>query len=425
MVAPWLAIPAAHAADAVPAPSDSAGPALGTPLQQVTRLPVDGEPKEMPLAEAAPLPANAPAAREADVARTTPSMPRVTSSPLASAESNAERSEQMEQVARQADRQTRHGLELAGRGAHFAARAEFLGALRLLAEGLDNDRRTSMHGRALAAALTALKEAEDFLPGSPRLESGRDVAGLIAAHATPVLKSAAGDVPPMTALRCHLTFAQEQLAVAAGHEVAGSMALRSLGKLHEALAASKTTLEPAAQSKAMVFYQAALLVYPANSMAANDLGVLLARAGNMADARGILEYSASLAPEPVTWRNLAVVYRQLQQPRLADDVARRAAILEQRQLAQRRTRLEAARQMVRWVDPEQFAETSTTMPGAPALAAETAASVHQRPASGDGRVAVVAERDPRAGDRSADAAHPVRRPSTAERMTWGSSAYQR
>ena len=273
-------------------------------------------------------------------------------SPLAAAEPDEERSEQMEQIARQADRQTRHGLELAGRGAYFAARSEFLAALRLIAEGLDAERAgrrqtvpsTHKGGQSPfpataghCAALVAMKEAEDFLPGGPRLESDPDLAGVIAGHATPVLKAGADGATPMTALRCYLTFAQEQFAAAAGREVAGSMALRALGKLHEALAGKKAASEPAAESKAMVFYQAALLVYPGNYMAANDLGVLLARSGNSADARTILEYSLSLSPQPATWHNLAVVYRQLGQPALADRAGRRAAALEQAELARRKT----------------------------------------------------------------------------------------
>ena len=97
------------------------------------------------------------------------------SSPLPATDATGERSLQLEQVAQQADRQTRHGLELAGRGAYFAARAEFLGALRLVAEGLDAERRTKVHGRALAAALIAIKEAEDFLPGGSRAEADVDL----------------------------------------------------------------------------------------------------------------------------------------------------------------------------------------------------------------------------------------------------------
>ena len=49
---------------------------------------------------------------------------------------NGKRSEQLEQIARQADRQTQHGFELAGRGAYFAARLEFLGGAE------DGGRRT-------------------------------------------------------------------------------------------------------------------------------------------------------------------------------------------------------------------------------------------------------------------------------------------
>ena len=81
------------------------------------------------------------------------------------------RSEQLESIARQADQQTRHGFELAGRGAYFAARSEFIAALRLVAQGLDTDGQTKIHGKSLAAGLTALKEAEDFIPGGSKIGS--------------------------------------------------------------------------------------------------------------------------------------------------------------------------------------------------------------------------------------------------------------
>ncbi len=103
-------------------------------------------------------------------------------SPLRIAAAEGKRSEQLEQVARQADQQTRHGFGLAGRGAYFAARSEFLGALRLVAEGLDTEQKTDVHSRALAAALTAMKEAEDFLPSGSRIGSRLDLPGVIAAH---------------------------------------------------------------------------------------------------------------------------------------------------------------------------------------------------------------------------------------------------
>ena len=112
-------------------------------------------------------------------------------------------------------------------------------ALKMVAEGLDTEQKTDVHGRALTAALTAMKEAEDFLPGGSRLEADADLPRIIAAHATPVLKKESARVTSMTALKCYFTFAQEQFAVAAGGEVAGSMALHALGKLHDAMAHEK------------------------------------------------------------------------------------------------------------------------------------------------------------------------------------------
>ena len=101
--------------------------------------------------------------------------------PLAAADSNPIRSAQLEQVASQADRQTRHGFELAGRGAYFAARSEFIGALRLVAEGLGH-----RAGNRICTAARwppgcwPMKEAEDFLPGGSRLEADLDMADIIA-----------------------------------------------------------------------------------------------------------------------------------------------------------------------------------------------------------------------------------------------------
>ena len=196
------------------------------------------------------------------------------------------RSEQLENIARQADSHTRHGFELAGRQAFFAARAEFVSALRLVAQGLDNEHRTTIHSRSLSAGLAAVKEAEEFLPRGTRLEAELDLQAIIASHRTPVLKSTPTEtLQPMAAMRCYLTFSQEQLAAAAGHEVAGSMALYALGKLHASLARQKRTEIVAAEAKTVAFFQAALLVSPTNYMASNDLGVFLAQCGNLTEAQ--------------------------------------------------------------------------------------------------------------------------------------------
>jgi len=320
--------------------------------------------------------------------------------PLALAAPPRERSEQMEQIARQADRHTRHGYELAGRGAYFAARAEFLAALKLVAEGRDTEQRTDRHGRALAAARTALREAEDFLPSPARMEAETDPAIAIASHETPVLQGRAAGVTSLTAMKCYLTFAQQQFALASGGEVAGSMALHALGKLNAALARAKSGLVPAADAKAMTFYQAAMLVYPENFLAANDLGVLLAQNGDWAAARVMLERGAAGQPCSIAWRNLAVVYRQLGNVPAARQAELQAAAFERAEIARRKQATGTAA-AVQWLDPQSFAQTSLNTPASPGAWASPLNAPDAMPATNS------------------------KRPSTAERMSWGKSNQQR
>ncbi|MCE5301571.1 MAG: tetratricopeptide repeat protein [Planctomycetaceae bacterium] len=283
--------------------------------------------------------------------------------PLPDATTGSIRSVQLEQVAQQADRQTWHGIELAGRGAHFAARVEFLGAMRLLAEALDAEQKTSRHAEALSAGWTALRESDDFLPDRSRCLSGEDVAELSAAHETPVLKNREGITAPMTAMQAYLTFAQEQFSAALEHEVAGSMALHAMGKLYTAMAQKRSSMTPGAESKAVVFFQASLLVYPSNYMAANDFGVLLARGGRPTEARAMLRRSVAICPQSAGWHNLAVVHRQLGEFALAEQAEAQSRQWRQAELA----RSGAAGDRAQWLDPRSFARASADPTGMAAV----------------------------------------------------------
>jgi len=316
-------------------------------------------------------------------------VPPLEGSPLPTLDAPAARSEQLENIARQADQKVRHGFELAGRGASFAARSEFIAALRLVAQGLDAEAERAVHSRALAAGLTAMKEAEDFVPDGSRLEADLDVPGIIGSHRTPVLKGTdARELTPLLALKCYFTFAQEQLAAAAGHEVAGSMALHALGKLHATLARQRTVHLRAAEPKAMACYQAALLVCPQNFMAANDLGVLLAQHGHYADARRVLEHSLEICRQSTGWRNLAVVYQQLGQGALARRAYALAEAARRAEAARSGQPQPPAQQLVRWVDPATLAQASTEPPlGLPPADPKAAP---QGPTSAAGKPAVAA-----------------------------------
>ena len=402
------------------------GPGLSGPMQPLERLPETETPVDALRLEM--LPAKMTALASPPETKAEPS--DVDASPLPMAEAAEERSLQLEQIAQQADRKTRYGFELAGRGAYFAARAEFIGALRLIAEGLDTEQRSDTHGRALAAALGALEEAEDFLPSGSRLEAHLDLPGLVAIHTTPVLKDATEGVTPMLALRRYLTFAQEKFVAAAGREVAGAMALHAMGKLHAALARKNGGPIVAPESKAMVFYQAAWLVYPKNYMSVNDLGVLLAQCGRYGDARAMFEHSLSLCQQSTGWENLAVVYRQLGEAALAEQAVRRGSLLRDEEMGRRRKSPATANGSVQWVDSQTFARTSRDTPNAHGAAPLPVA--HGTGQASEPSRTLAAERPVAAVDWSA----PMRRtsparpwpaptPAAAERMSWGTRAYQR
>jgi tetratricopeptide (TPR) repeat protein len=280
----------------------------------------------------------------------------------------------MEKIATQSDQQIRHGFELADRGAYFAARAEFTAALRLIAQGLDSEENTTIHSQALSAGLTALQEAQDFVPAQGRLEGGIDLQAVVAAHDTPLLKNApVQQVQAMRALTQYHTYAQEQLAVSAGHEVSGSMALGALGKMHAAIAGKPNPEIAVPEAKAIVFFQAALLVCPKNYMAANDLGVLLAHNGDNAGARRVLEHSVLICRTSENLNNLSVVYRQLGEQRLSALAAQKSQVAKASEIAQQKSANLAAGGAVQWVDPAALAQS----PGQWADPARPAATIGQ------------------------------------------------
>jgi hypothetical protein len=253
-----------------------------------------------------------------------------------------------------------------------------------------------------------------------------------------VLKDNASQMTPLTALRCYHTFAQEQFAAAAGREMAGSMALHALGKLHTALAQKKAATIVASESKAMVFYQAAILVYPKNYMAANDLGVLLAQCGRYNDARAMLQRSVALCPQSTGWRNLSVVYRQLGETALAQRAAAQSEQFRQSELARRQASPATANGLVQWVDPQAFARSATNTPNAPGVVplspvrtAGLPAAPGRRPTTVTG--GAVPPPGPTAGTNwpapmprpVPDGYGPAPTPAAAQRSAWGEPGYQR
>jgi hypothetical protein len=258
----------------------------------------------------------------------------------------------MQVVCERAMQMADQAAAMAQRGMLYAARTELIHALQLIAQAIDVQRATTTHSAALAAGLTALEEARDFSAQAAHPGEAIDVAAVAATHRTPLLqRTASTPLSPVIAQQQYLAQAHTHLATAAGGTIAGSQILYRLGRLQTAMAAHDADPFALHGPQSIVFHQAALDSDAANWLAANELGVLFARYGQLSDARRLLLHSVTIHPHIEGWQNLAVVHRRLGE----SDLAQRAE-QESRMLAQR-TGPTTTSQMVQWLDPKAFAGT--------------------------------------------------------------------
>ena len=204
-----------------------------------------------------------------------------------------------------------------------------------------------------------LVEAEDFLPKDGHLEAELDLAVIAGAHRTPVLREGdAKELTPLAAIQKYHTFAQEQLANAVGKEMAGSMALYGLGKLHIAIGDQQRGDGIAsACPKAMAMLQSALIASPANHMASNELGVLFASNGRPVEARAAFEHSVVAHPTAEGWRNLALTCERLGKMDEAYRAAQETLALRDKPNGKTSSVTASSRGSVRWVSPATLADT--------------------------------------------------------------------
>jgi tetratricopeptide (TPR) repeat protein len=358
-----------------PAANAAEGPTLAAPQPAETGA-ADPGGKDTP-------PAGGPVAHGAASSR-----PSDDAAPRRPAETAPLRSGVAVAVARLADEQIRRGFDLAQRSAFFSAREAFVRALRIVAEAHDAEREQAVHSAALAAGLRALEESDQFVPDGAGLEAEINVAAIISAHRTPVYHNKPTEgVTPLKVRREYYTYAQEQLTLAVEGEPIGSMALYALGKLHSESAQKRLQAVPAAESKALVFQQAAVSVRSDNFMAANELGVLLARAGRHEEARDWILHSVKLSPEPTAWHNLSVVHQSLGETKLAQLAEQEA----RRVSAQRGLAASPGGKApdVQWIKPQEFAAQMRVEPAASESVrpANTASGAPPTATRGDGATA--------------------------------------
>ncbi len=221
----------------------------------------------------------------------------------------------------------------------------------MVAEALDARHGVTSHSSAIREALQAMQEAKDFAQ-DPSGGSDR-VRQIVGTHQTPVLKEAStAGMPALVAMQHYYAFAEQRLVAAAGGAPIASSAFYAMGKLHMAMAETEPQMDNQQRAaQAMAFLQASLAVDARQYAAAHELGVMLARLGQLHEAREALRHSARIQPTPETWKNLEIVHRQLGE----DLLAARARAAWERDSTQTSGLPAAGAESVQWVPPAAFA----------------------------------------------------------------------
>ncbi len=292
-----------------------------------------------------------PAPTAQAIAQHTPGQLRRAPSPNA-VQHAQQRSTPVMSAVRRADDRVRAGFDRAARGAHYSARAEFVGALRIIAAAYDADQKSQRFTQSLSAGLAALRESRDFLRGGPD-HPELPIARIAAAHESRILAgSELHDIGHEAAAQRYREFAVGQLAGCAAGEPVGSLALFGLAKVAQVTSSGPGIHGSEHIDRAAALYRAALVANPTNFCAANELAVLISQRGHLEEARDLLIHSVKISPQATTWHNLSTVHARLGEVRLAEQAKAQAESLPP---AQKPNSAPA----VEWVDPQAFSQTNS------------------------------------------------------------------
>jgi tetratricopeptide (TPR) repeat protein len=152
------------------------------------------------------------------------------------------------------------------------------------------------------------------------------------------------------------------------------MMLFGMGKIYAQMAARDNA--PQAVRKSLTMYRSAVVAHPQNHLAANEAGVLLARAGRYPQSLEMLEHSLKLANASATHRNLAYVQAKLNHPELAQMHEQTAMQLAQHEISRGQF---SAERGIQWVSPDEFNRMGSDAPGGSVASAPNA--TQQSPAT--------------------------------------------
>jgi tetratricopeptide (TPR) repeat protein len=233
-------------------------------------------------------------------------------------------------------RHVQTGFALAQRGAYYSAKSEFEQALRVIAESLDAQQVDGKHSEQLTAAFDAIAEADAFFVDDPRTSDRMNLRNVAITHHTPLLEEGKLEgLNQVAAMQAYYAYAQEQLRAAVGGEAIAAEALYGLGRTYTALAGADGTVSRLHGPKSLLMHQVAAQVNPQHPLAANELGVLLARFGQWEEAKQALLQTPKEQRLPESWHNLAVVHQRLGEQQLADAAQRECIAAQQAQQSDR------------------------------------------------------------------------------------------
>ena len=209
-------------------------------------------------------------------------------------------------------------VKLAERGAAYSARSQLIECIRWISQNLDAAAGGRDHLTALAEGMRALDEADDFFHGGAEFEADLEVESYVAGHATEILKGQR-NLSPVSAVEAYYAHARERLLAASGGESIAGKAYYALGRLENRLRREAPDARKGGP-RAIPLYEVSLSINPKNSICANELGVALAREGQLKKSVAALAKSARLVPNRTTLANLEKVYDQLGDPSAAQRV---------------------------------------------------------------------------------------------------------
>ncbi len=222
-------------------------------------------------------------------------------------------------VAQKAANHIEYGKSLARRGATFAARQEFYNALQLVAQAIDSDLAEPSFTKSLSEALMALREASDFYVADSESQIGLNTAVVVETHSSKIVTiDEARSSTPIELMQKYYAFAEERFILASGHNVVSAEAMYCLGKLHSVMSRHDPHADRLDIAKAMVYHRACLECDPSNFRSANELGTLLARNGQLQEAKATLKRSLLIKQTPQAWKNLSIVHERMGEKDLAE-----------------------------------------------------------------------------------------------------------